>query len=108
VAPRSETPSRIVSIQAPAAVVMVRPRHFHPNPQTAADNAFQREASGSAAQDVAQRAYDEVTEAAASLERHGVRVHLFDDGLANSPAMRSNSRVATGVCWPCRRAPWRA
>ena len=78
-ATRDETPSRVVSIQAPAAVVMVRPRHFHPNPQTASDNAFQREPAGAAAQDVALRAYDEVTEAAASLERHGVRVHLFDD-----------------------------
>ncbi|CAN5764147.1 hypothetical protein BH11PSE8_BH11PSE8_26500 [soil metagenome] len=34
------------SVQAPAAVLMVRPRHFHPNPQTAADNAFQRTEAG--------------------------------------------------------------
>jgi hypothetical protein len=28
-------------IQAPSAVVMVRPHHFSPNPDTAADNSFQ-------------------------------------------------------------------
>ena len=28
-------------IQAPGAVVMVRPHHFTPNPETAVDNAFQ-------------------------------------------------------------------
>ena len=28
------------SIQAPGAVVMIRPHRFHPNPETAADNAF--------------------------------------------------------------------
>ncbi len=85
-AERRVAPSRIVSIQAPAAVVMVRPRHFHPNPQTAADNAFQREAAGAAAQDVAKRAFGEVTEAAAELSRHGVRVHLFDDdGARDTP-----------------------
>ena len=36
--PHSETP---MSIQAPSAVVMIRPRHFTPNPETAADNSFQ-------------------------------------------------------------------
>lgn len=55
---------RIVSIQAPAAVVMVRPRRFHPNPQTAADNAFQREATSGAAAAIARAAFDEVSRAA--------------------------------------------
>ncbi|HKR46723.1 MAG TPA: amidinotransferase, partial [Paraburkholderia sp.] len=32
----------LLSIQAPCAVVMIRPHRFHPNPETAADNAFQR------------------------------------------------------------------
>ena len=32
-------PARLpASVQAPAAVVMVRPHRFHPNPETAADN----------------------------------------------------------------------
>lgn len=65
--------------QAPAAVVMVRPHHFTPNPQTAADNAFQRTDPGLTASVVARQAYAEVTEAARTLEQHGVRVHLFED-----------------------------
>ncbi len=79
------TPSAL-SIQAPAAVVMVRPHRFHPNPQTAADNAFQREAAAGRADDIARAAYDEVTAAAETLSRHGVRVHLFDDdGTRDTP-----------------------
>lgn len=65
--------------QAPAAVVMVRPHHFTPNPQTAADNAFQRMDAEQAAGEVARQAYAEVTQAARTLEQHGVRVHLFED-----------------------------
>ncbi|WP_287964703.1 citrulline utilization hydrolase CtlX [Diaphorobacter sp.] len=63
------------SLQAPAAVAMVRPHHFHPNPETAADNAFQRPATAASG---AAQAHAEVTEAAARLEAAGVRVHLFD------------------------------
>ncbi|WP_119965205.1 citrulline utilization hydrolase CtlX [Simplicispira lacusdiani] len=63
------------SLQAPAAVAMVRPHHFHPNPETAADNTFQRPATAAS---VAAQAHAEVTEAAARLEAAGVRVHLFD------------------------------
>ena len=70
---------RVPSIQAPAAVVMVRPHHFHPNPQTAADNAFQRIEANRAAAELAAAALDETTQAAATLQPHGVRVHLFDD-----------------------------
>lgn len=65
-------------MQAPAAVVMVRPHHFHPNPETAADNAYQG-FSGAPASELARRAHAEVTEAAAQLRQAGVRVHLFDD-----------------------------
>ncbi len=65
-------------MQAPAAVVMVRPHHFHPNPETAADNAYQG-CSGAPASELARRAHAEVTEAAAQLRQAGVRVHLFDD-----------------------------
>ncbi|HKT67305.1 MAG TPA: arginine deiminase-related protein, partial [Burkholderia sp.] len=71
----------LVSIQAPAAVVMIRPHRFLPNPQTAADNAFQRTASGGAhdTQSVSAAARDEVTAAAQTLTDAGVRVHVFDD-----------------------------
>ncbi len=58
---------------------MVRPRHFTPNPETAADNAFQSAAAKGAARAVAEAAYHEVTAAAERLEAAGVRVHLFED-----------------------------
>ncbi|MGG1947774.1 citrulline utilization hydrolase CtlX [Trinickia sp. NRRL B-1857] len=70
------------SIQAPAAVVMIRPHRFMPNPETAADNAFQRHPVGldaARAQAVAEKARHEVTAAAQALTDAGVRVHLFDD-----------------------------
>jgi hypothetical protein len=72
----------LISIQAPAAVVLVRPHRFHPNPETAADNAFQRVAS-EAGHDLpptmAAAARDEITMVAAALQAAGVRVHVFDD-----------------------------
>jgi len=67
------------SIQAPSAVVMVRPHRFTPNPETATDNAFQQLSQQEAAQAIADAARDEVSAAAARLEDEGVRVHLFDD-----------------------------
>ena len=67
------------SIQTPGAVVMVRPHRFHPNPETAADNAFQRHAGEAPEASIARAARDEVTAAAAMLEAAGVRVHVFDD-----------------------------
>ncbi len=78
--------SSMPSVQAPAAVVMVRPQHFHPNPQTAADNAFQRSEAGRTAAELATAAHAETTQAATTLRAHGVRVHLFDDdGARNTP-----------------------
>jgi hypothetical protein len=67
------------SVQAPGAVVMVRPHHFHPNPQTAADNRFQQSAEGLDAARIARVAFEEVTAAAVALTEAGVQVHLFDD-----------------------------
>ncbi|WP_257625045.1 citrulline utilization hydrolase CtlX [Variovorax boronicumulans] len=72
-------PGAMRSVQAPAAVVMVRPHRFMPNPETAADNAFQTEAAQEAAQAVSAAAYREVTQAVDRLEAEGVRVHLFED-----------------------------
>ena len=77
--PTQHNPHPLVSLQSPAAVVMVRPHHFTPNPQTAADNAFQRSASNCTANALAQAAYQEVTDAATALQAEGVRVHLFED-----------------------------
>ncbi|AOJ72787.1 MULTISPECIES: citrulline utilization hydrolase CtlX [Burkholderia] len=77
------------SIQAAAAVVMIRPHRFFPNPDTAADNAFQRTppaGDDARAQAVAAAARDEVAAAAGRLSEAGVRVHVFDDhGDGNTP-----------------------
>jgi hypothetical protein len=67
------------SIQAPAAVVMIRPHRFRPNGETAADNTFQTAAVQEEAQAVADAAYREVTAAVERLRTEGVRVHLFED-----------------------------
>ena len=74
-----------MSIQAPSAVVMVRPHHFMPNPETAADNNFQA-VSGAPSEATARQAYEEVSGAASVLKAAGVTVHLFDDdGRYNTP-----------------------
>ncbi len=65
------------SVQAPAAVIMVRPHHFTVNTETAQDNAFQAQI-GAQTGDLARRAYDEHSAAMALLESHGVRVHVFE------------------------------
>lgn len=66
-------------IQAPGAVFMIRPHRFHPNPETASDNAFQRTPVSRTSQQIAKDAYDEVTEVARTLEAEGVTVHIFED-----------------------------
>ncbi|MBB3763459.1 citrulline utilization hydrolase CtlX [Sphingomicrobium lutaoense] len=65
----------------PIAVVLVRPHHFHVNPQTALDNDFQTHGADSDAR----RAYDEVTSLAEALEAAGVTVHLFEDEGTETP-----------------------
>ncbi len=67
------------AIQAPAAVVMIRPHHFQPNPQTAADNSFQCRTLNASEQEIATRALNEVDAAADALQAAGVTVHVFDD-----------------------------
>jgi hypothetical protein len=63
---------------------MIRPHRFHPNPETAADNAFQRSDPDGA--DVAARARDEFDAAVERLTGAGVRVHVFDDhGVSETP-----------------------
>lgn len=68
-----------MSVQAPAAVVLVRPHHFTPNPATAVDNAFQAVDHVRTSEQLAAAAYAEVTAAAQALTDVGVTVHLFDD-----------------------------
>ncbi|MGI9513685.1 MAG: citrulline utilization hydrolase CtlX, partial [Anderseniella sp.] len=60
-----------MSVQAPAAVVMVRPHSFSPNLETAADNAFQS-TDGRGPDEIAAAAVVEFDEAARRLESAGV------------------------------------
>ncbi len=69
------------SVQAPAAVVVVRPHRYRPNPETGDDNAFQQEASI----DVARAAYDASSRLIHALRDVGVRVHVFEDTTGRHP-----------------------
>lgn len=72
-------------LQAPEAVVMIRPHAFQSNPETLADNAFQRSSSEAPAA-VAARAQAEFDTAVATLQAHGLTVHVFeDDGSRDTP-----------------------
>ena len=74
-----------MSVQAPGAVVLIRPHHFASNPETAVDNAFQRIDDARAAEDIATAAYDDATRLAEALEGAGITVHLFEDDDATRP-----------------------
>ncbi|MGP9843078.1 citrulline utilization hydrolase CtlX [Brachybacterium sp. 107] len=73
-----------MSGQGPSHVVLVRPHHFHPNAQTAADNAFQRRLVAPDA-DTARPAREEVEGLATALEQAGVQVSVFDDEGTSTP-----------------------
>lgn len=71
---------RIVSAQAPSAVILVRAERFVPNPATAADNAFQRDVPADQSDDAtSSKALAEMDALAAALRSVGVRVHVFAD-----------------------------
>ncbi len=72
-------------MQSPAAVVLVRPHHFAPNPQTADDNAFQTVDATRSPADVAAAALADADRLAQALTDAGVRVHVFDDEDATRP-----------------------
>ena len=65
--------------QSARAVVMIRPQQFYPNPETAGDNAFQREVLKEDLTEVSQRAQQEFDRAAELLRGAGITVHLFED-----------------------------
>ena len=65
-------------IQAPNAVVMVRPWKFFSNPETAVDNAFQKTEAADLS-NVSQRARAEFDIVVNGLTEHGINVHAFDD-----------------------------
>lgn len=64
--------------QSTDSVLMIRPRGFYPNPETAADNAFQSatHVGCDALTDAARKEFDE---AAQTLRAAGVIVHVFED-----------------------------
>ncbi len=69
-----------MSAQSTNTVVMIRPCRFHPNPETALDNAFQQEIAGPEAPDVvAEKGRLEFDRAVAVLIGAGVNVHVYDD-----------------------------
>ena len=67
-----------MSLQAPSAVVMIRPHHFRPNLETAADNAFQSD-SPLSPEDTARAARDEFDGMVTAMREAGVTVHVFED-----------------------------
>ena len=77
-------------VQAPDAVVMVRPHRFRPNPATVIDNHFQASIRGSLPEEVAARAFDEVTRAADQLRQAGIEVRLFEDETEEALALAAH------------------
>lgn len=65
--------------QSTNAVVMVRPFCFYPNPETASDNAFQREVAATDAGTISKAAQKEFDQAVELLRGAGVTVHVFED-----------------------------
>jgi hypothetical protein len=65
--------------QSANAVVMVRPFRFYPNPETASDNAFQREVAATDAETISKAAQEEFDRAVEILRGAGVTVHVFED-----------------------------
>ena len=77
--------TRAYSVQAPRAVVMIRPHFFASNPDTMQDNAFQTAPALQSTATIAAAAHEEVTVMARQLEAAGVRVHLFEDQTHATP-----------------------
>lgn len=73
------------SLQAPHAVIMIRPHNFSPNPLTAADNAFQSPPEAFEGENIAQSAYNEVSTAAACLNAFGIDTFVFEDYTTETP-----------------------
>lgn len=71
--------------QSPSSVVMIRPHHFNPNPETLADNGFQSQSKETDRKNLAQQAYEEFSHAVELLKGHGIKVHLFEDESHHTP-----------------------
>ena len=70
-----------MSEQSANTVVMIRPGRFYPNPETALDNAFQKEVETESSDTLTARARAEFDEAVRTLSAAAVKVHVFDDTL---------------------------
>ena len=64
--------------QSTDAVLMIRPRRFYPNPETAADNSFQRSAPNESS-NLSAKARAEFNRAVETLRAAGVTVHVIED-----------------------------
>ena len=64
--------------QSTNSVLMIRPSRFYPNPETAADNAFQRNADRDS-EALTLMAREEFDAAVQTLRATGVNVHVFED-----------------------------
>lgn len=85
--PTNVCPRRNVDLdpkQSPSRVILVRPHQFTPNPLTETDNRFQSTPSGDSDQ-VAQAAFDEVTNLERTLHRLGLGVTVFEDATVETP-----------------------
>ncbi|HEY1770410.1 MAG TPA: arginine deiminase-related protein [Chthoniobacterales bacterium] len=103
--------------QSARAVVMIRPSRFYPNPETAADNAFQGEETNEELYSLAAR--HEFDEAVRELRAAGITVHVFEDDCtpAKPDAVFPNNWFSTHhdgrvalypMCMPSRRRERRA
>jgi|GEM_PF-67770 len=95
----SAAPVAHAASQAPGAVLMIRPRTFQPNPETAVDNAFQSAgvAYTTERQAVAAQAQIEVASVAAALHGGGVGVVMFEDreGIDTPDSVFPNNWIST-------------
>lgn len=78
-----------MTVQAPSAVIAIRPHYFVPNPQTASDNTFQSTAASTPdardAEGYNAAAFTEVTAVVEALRANGIVVHLFEDAQKGRP-----------------------
>lgn len=65
--------------QSTDAVLMIRPHRFYPNPETAADNAFQQVVAAGELSGASRAAQDEFDAAVDTLGATGITVHVVDD-----------------------------
>ena len=65
--------------QSASAVLMIRPYRFYPNPETAADNAFQQSVAAGDLPEISAAARQEFDAAVQTLRTAGVTVHVIDD-----------------------------